>query len=452
MSDNSANVKARRAVSAAGGSGSSSGARKGAEQAPAKQGGRVLAPPPAGALAPRALGHPADDGDDDGSSGRSARASGDDSAQTMSEVLRAMEKMQQTMQQQQQQIAQLTAARSRGEEEDDGRSSTSGPSSSGGSLQRARIERKQLAVALPAVLAYDKASNSGALEDWIDGMELLFHQLDVDGDEARLAEIRVFGDRDVRRWWEGQQQQALDEGAPIDTWEGFLQVLRAQFLPQLEAHEAVNELINIRQQAGEGMEKYFLRATRLFARTRGGFPDRAAMLIVLDRARKDEWRHALAVATREVNAEKITTLSQLRACLQREALAEPGKQRASGSNHGNGASSSSTFQRKPYAGAARKETVRAAAAAVPTEDSGSDGESAAGAPGGASSTKVAPTQQRDSARGGDRCARCKQTGHRAASCPKPDKRMCYVCGEVGHISATCPKRAADADGAQRKNE
>ena len=68
------------------------------------------------------------------------------------------------------------------------------------------------------------------------------------------------------------------------------------------------------------------------------------MFIVLDRARRDEWRQAVAVATRDVQAGKIKTLAQLRACLQREALAEPGKQRTTPPS-GNGAEPSEGEQR-----------------------------------------------------------------------------------------------------------
>jgi hypothetical protein len=357
----------------------------------------------------------------------------------MESIMRAMASMQALVQQQQQQIEQLTAI----QQEDDNRSSASSSSS----VQRARMERKQLAVTAPDVLVYDKASSSGALEDWIDGMELLFHQMGVEDEEARLAEVRVFSDRDVRAWWEGQQQQAIDDGAPIDTWEHFLSVLRGQFLPQSEAHEATAELINIRQQAGEAMEKYFLRATRLFARTRGGFPDHAAMLIVLERVRKDEWRHALAVATRDVQAGKITTLAQLRACLQREALAEPNKQKQHNSGGGSAAG-----QQKSGGTNKKPATVRAAAAARQQEGQSDEEETTPNsAPGGAGTTKAAATQQKGR-EGGNRCLRCKEYGHRVKDCTKPDNRLCYVCGEVGHISAGCPKRAAESKGAQSKNE
>ena len=318
-------------------------------------------------------------------------------------------------------------------------------------LQRARIERNKLAMATPPMLTYDKASNSGALEDWIDSMELLFDQLGVDSeeDEARMSEIAPWVDRDVRTWWKGQQEQARADGQPIEAWEQFLEVLRAQFLPQSEAQAATSELINIRQHQGEPMEQYFLRATRLFARTRGEFPDKAAMLVVLDRVRKDEWRNALAVATREVQTQKITTLAQLRACLQREALAEPGKQQQR--QQSSGAASSSAPQ-KPTGGAHQKrpQSLRAAAAARSSADDGSAEEEAAetgSAPGGATTTKAAAaTAPQKTKWAGDRCARCKETGHRAADCSKPDKRLCYVCGETGHISTVCSKRA------QPKNE
>ena len=41
------------------------------------------------------------------------------------------------------------------------------------------------------------------------------------------------------------------------------------------------------------MERYFLRAMKLFAR-QTNIPDVAAMHMVLDRVRVDEWRHSVA--------------------------------------------------------------------------------------------------------------------------------------------------------------
>ena len=211
-------------------------------------------------------------------------------------------------------------------------------------------------------------------------------------------------------------------------------MLRAQFLPLSEAQEAISALINIRQQAGESMEKYFQRAALLVARA-GTFSDSAAMQIVMDRVRKDEWRCAMAVATRDVQAGKITTLVQLRNCLQREALAEPGKQKQAGS--------SSSNTPTPYKGSSsahkHKQAVRAAAAGLAEYEEGSGSDSDAAAPGGASSTKVAAMQKRA---GMGKCYRCGEAGHIATACPQPDKRECFACHQKGHIASACPKRAA----------
>ena len=132
----------------------------------------------------------------------------------------------------------LWRARALAREQGDGDDGSSSGSSA--AANRTRIERKQLAVSAPPVLQYDRASSSGALEDWIDGMELLFHQLGVGEDEqqTRLAEVKVYADRDVRRWWSAQQEQAIADKAPIVTWKGFLQVLRAQFLATMQAARA----------------------------------------------------------------------------------------------------------------------------------------------------------------------------------------------------------------------
>lgn len=336
------------------------------------------------------------------------------------------------------------------EDEDDRRSvSSMGSSHSSGSSSAARkqgvLARKQLHIVTPTPLAYDKANDSGALETWIDGMQLLFAQMDCDDDEDRkLAEVLMFTDRDVRQWWKGQQQQARIEGAPIDTWARFCEVLRAQFLPQLEVHKATSELINVRQQAGESMDQYFLRATRLYARATG-FSDNAAMRIVLDRARKDEWPHALAVATREVQAGRVATLAQLRACLQREALAEPRRPQQS----------SGGAQQKAH-GAQKRQAVRVAA----VENSDDDEED-----GPSSHVRAAPVQQRPSSRApsGNRCLRCKKSGHQVADCKQPDTRTCFICEQKGHLCHNCPQRAkkvaaaaaateSSAKGAPAKNE
>ena len=167
--------------------------------------------------------------------------------------------------------------------------------------------RKQQAAVKPEKLLYDKACSSSVVEEWFDSMELMFEQIGMEADDARLREVRANADRDIHIWWKQLQQQAEEDGAPIDTWERFKTVLRAQFLPLSEAQEAISALINIRQQAGESMEKYFQRATRLVARA-GTFSDSAAMQIVMDRVRKDEWRCAMAIATRDVQAGKIKTL------------------------------------------------------------------------------------------------------------------------------------------------
>ena len=294
-----------------------------------------------------------------------------------------------------------------------------------------RAQRKALPVKQAPVLAYDQASDSGALEDWLDSMETMFSQLELDEDSARLRELLACIDRDVKHWWSEQQAQAARDGKPLATWAAFKGALRSQFLPQSEAHTAVEELIDIRQQPGEPMEKYFMRATRLCARAGDQFPDKAAMRIVLHRARKDEWRHAVAIATRDVHAGTITTLAQLRACLQREALAEPGRPRAGAAPSGQARAATGGGYKKPT-------TTRTAAAAViqkPEETSGAQSEETPSAPGGAgSTTTVAAAQHREGPRA---CYRCGDTGHMIAECPKP--RVCYRCNKPGHVRAECPE-------------
>ena len=343
-------------------------------------------------------------------------------------------------QQQQAPAATVTAAAAAGVHGGGGNSVTSSEQS------RARRQRK---LREPTPLTYDKASSSSALEDWIDGMELMFGhgQLELEAHEhsERLCEINALVDRDLRRWWTTQRAEAARQGAPINTWEAFVAALRTQFQPLTEQREARSAFFDIRQQPGEAMERYFLRATRLFARA-GGLDDSTAMHLVLDRVCKSEWRYAYALATREVQAGSITTLAQLRAFLQREALAEPSKQRASG-----GSSAPNYPAKKQSSGGYKKQAVRAAAAAIESEEESvcdvSDSDSDGGD--GARSKKAAAAQFRDNARSGGgaaRCYRCKEEGHTIAECTKPDKRECFYCGVKGHLKARCPKRAEKAAG------
>ena len=175
------------------------------------------------------------------------------------------------------------------------------------------------------------------------------------------------------------------------------------------------------------MEQYFLRATQLFARTNGSFSDGAAMRVVLDRVRKDEWRMALAVATREVQSGKVTTLSQLRAVLQREALAEPSRPQQSSGGGPHRAQ-----------GAHKRQSVRAAA--IEQEDSGTDEEDEP-----SSSVHAAPVAQRapsSSRPSWNRCHRCKKSGHGSLSANSPTSApaTCATRRATSASSARCATR------------
>lgn len=298
-------------------------------------------------------------------------------------------------------------------------------------------QRYKLELIRPISLVYDQASSSARLEEWIDSMEMMFRQLEYDDgahDRHMLRQLENWIDRDLRAWWAGEQVTAIAKGEPISTWAGFLLVLRGQFLPQLEIHTAVRELLAISQRAGEPMDKYFLRATKLFARTQGSFDDNAAMQMVLHNARRDEWRYTVAHATRAVELGEVTTLAGLRKLMQREALVEPGKHSAQ--------TPADKPQQRPGGQQSKNQSKRAASVQV-GEGEEPDGE---GAPGGAGPIKAAPIQKLPG-KSEWKCVRCHQKGHLVAQCTQSDRRTCFICQEVGHITSTCPKRAEQKKGA-----
>ena len=317
-------------------------------------------------------------------------------------------------------------------------SSTTGGSSSSGSSSAvdtsARVERRQQRVSTPVSLTFDAASKASALEDWFYGMELMFDQLGADADAKRLAEMRAHCHRDVYDWWTTQKE--ADPSAPITTWKGFKEAMRAQFLPQSERQEAMSEFMNIRQHARETMVSYLLRVAKAFARTRGLFADASAMYLVLDRVRKEEWKNTVAVAIRDVENNTITTLAQLCACLRAQALGEPGKQRSSGDG-----SSARTGQQKPYGGSHRRPTQVKAAAAGYTEEEEEEyhsGEDTGSAHEG--ETRVAAAGQREE-NAFLRCRRCEEKGHTAYHCTsKTEKRRCHTCKKTGHLMRECPEK------------
>jgi hypothetical protein len=179
------------------------------------------------------------------------------------------------------------------------------------------------------------------------------------------------------------------------------------------------------------MATYFQRVALLQLRAQGQLPDGAVMKIALERVKKDEWIFTYPKAVREVEQGRITTLAGLRAFMQQEALAEPGKTRASSSSSSQPSSSSASSSSSNSNSRGGKHRVNVA------------GHQSESAPTTASTEKVVNAlHTRGGQQGERRCYRCKEVGHFAASCSKPDTRECYVCGKVGtgHSAKDCPDR------------
>jgi hypothetical protein len=146
--------------------------------------------------------------------------------------------------------------------------------------------------------------------------------------------------------------------------------------------------------------------------------------------------------------------AEVTAAAKREAAAAAASSGGGGSVSGSSSGSRSNWQQKPQAAVAQSLAKKLSAIATSMEqqaeeEGGTEGftdeqrtflQSILG------SSKPAP-------QGGAqqlRCFRCKQAGHAANDCKKPDTRSCYGCGQAGHLRRDCPKQAQQGgDGGQQ---
>ena len=331
----------------------------------------------------------------------------------------------------------------------------------------------------PRKLTYAEASVPRALEDWLYDVELYCEQLELPAGEAWIREARFVTDRDLWEWWEEYRLQAQQRGAPISTWADFASALRGQFVATGERRAAIDDLCDVKQRAGETINAYFLRVAQLHGRARRDMQDATVMRLALARVRRDEWPFTYSKAIAAVEAGAVTSLAALRALMQQEALAEPGKARSAAGNSSNSSSSSGAPQTAAAAAAGaparsrggnwqtqRKKVAAASRYPLPDDDDDQERDDAQeeGAPAAGVHVNAASSARAPNTDAGLRkCFRCNTPGHIAAHCSEPDRRACHRCGVAGHRAAECraptpaPKSApstsaAATKGARSKNE
>lgn len=292
------------------------------------------------------------------------------------------------------------------------------------------IAKRPLAQA--AQLAYAKVTDARALEGWLRGMRVMFSQLGYgDGDDdLKLAEIPLFVDEDVERWWMKLRARAEERGEPIETWARFIGLLRKQFQPKQESQRAIEEFHALKQRSGEAMHLYTARADQLAGRLPDNrFTEYGMMQTVYAGVLTSEWPRASLLAMQAIQTEKVQTMTDLRELLQDEAMAEPARPiiRAQ-----------PKLARPASANELKHQQRRAATAQLfqQSEDEATESDEES-APGGKT---VAPIKKTHRAPFENRCARCKKTDHKVADCKAKEDRQCYGCKEIGHILPNCPNK------------
>jgi hypothetical protein len=327
---------------------------------------------------------------------------------------------------------------------------------------------------VPEQITYQGAADREVLENWIFAADKMLQQQKLAYAPFALQEraLKLYWDRELTRWWHDTAEVKKKQGSEVASWEQLQQLLRSTFLSTVDEDTAVAELRRAEMKGSEDMLAYTQRIAALCGRVSvkrvprqmaaeflaEGVPVlRFPALAAAYKREQAEFRRLHGGEGMELDAvrDRLVELAksepaEVAAAARREAAAAAARSSGSSSVSGSSSGSRSNWQQKPQAAVAQSLAKKLSAIATSMEqqaeeEGGTEGftdeqrtflQSILG------SSKPAPQQLR--------CFRCKQAGHAANDCKKPDTRSCYGCGQAGHLRRDCPKQAQQGgDGGQQ---
>ena len=313
---------------------------------------------------------------------------------------------------------------------------------------------KRAAVAAVKRLTHASAVADGkAVIDWLFELTQQFNALGLDPEkdgERAVKDAMAVADADLNGWWKGAIGTKDREGRIVvaNDWESFNRAIKSHFIAIDDARKAEVELLDIRQQSGEGMEAYFRRAMLLQSRAGKLAPEERTMVRLVFSRLNNAWPIAVAAVGTLIENGGVSTFAELRHELVYRAMHEPvfkGAQHQPQQQQS--AASSSPAQR---GGGGRNNNPRrvgdvrrinalheAMTEAIATGDLVKIQVAAA-----AFNTNPAGEGTRPPGTRGFRdfnCVKCGEKGHGSRGCTSPTElRKCHKCDKAGHLMHNCP--------------